>query len=166
MNPHKLIPFFEQQQLQILETIGGDVKEETPTDHKGRLDAFAGRLADRFRAAGLKTEIIPNQLRGNHLRVRFLRLDNVDQPETEPALILCHYDTVWPVGSLDTHPFRVDDQGWAHGPGIFDMQSSLALVELCAPGCSEPEPAPAAPGNGACCDIRRGSRQPDLARAD
>jgi glutamate carboxypeptidase len=42
--------------------------------------------------------------------------------------VLCHYDTVWPVGALATHPFRVE-AGKAYGPGIFDMQSSLALVE-------------------------------------
>ena len=129
MNPRQLIPFYQQQNSRILETIGEHVKEETPTDEMGRLDAFATRLADRFTVAGLKTEIIPNQLRGNHLRARFQRAEYVDQPASAPALILCHYDTVWPVGSLKTHPFRVDDQGWAYGPGIFDMQSSLALVE-------------------------------------
>jgi len=32
------------------------------------------------------------------------------------------------VGSLATHPFRVEG-GRAYGPGIFDMQSSLVLVE-------------------------------------
>ena len=46
-----------------------------------------------------------------------------------PALILCHYDTVWPVGSLATHPFRIDGDGRAYGPGIFDMQTSLVLAE-------------------------------------
>ncbi|MCY3710876.1 MAG: M20/M25/M40 family metallo-hydrolase, partial [Caldilineaceae bacterium] len=129
MEPSQLIPFYEQQQAQILETIGEHVEEETPTDDKGRLDAFAARLADRYTAAGLHTEVIPNQLRGNHLRALFQAEAHVDQPNAEPVLILCHYDTVWPVGSLDTHPFRVDEQGWAYGPGIFDMQSSLALVE-------------------------------------
>ena len=129
METSQLIPFYEQQQAQILEAIGEHVEEETPTDDKGRLDSFAARLADRYTAAGLSTEVIPNQLRGNHLRARFQAERHVDQPEAEPVLILCHYDTVWPVGSLDTHPFRVDEQGWAYGPGIFDMQSSLALVE-------------------------------------
>ena len=129
MNPGQLIPFYEQQQSQILKTIGEHVEEETPTDEKGRLDAFAARLADRYTLAGLNTEVISNRSRGNHLRARFQAEQYVDQPEIAPALILCHYDTVWPVGSLETRPFRVDDQGWAYGPGIFDMQSSLALVE-------------------------------------
>ena len=129
MNPRQLIPFFKEQEPQILETIGEHVKEETPTDEKKRLDAFAARLAGRFAAAGLETEIIASKTRGDHVRARFQIPGHVAQPESPPALILCHYDTVWPLGSLDTHPFRVDDQGWAYGPGIFDMQSSLALAE-------------------------------------
>ena len=129
MNPLQLISFYEKQQPQILKTIGELVKEETPTDEKGRLDVFAARLADRYAAAGLETEIVDNQVRGNHIRARFEPAAHVDKPDAAPALILCHYDTVWPVGSLETHSFRVDEQGWAYGPGIFDMQSSLALVE-------------------------------------
>lgn len=129
MNPRQLIPFFKEQEPQILETIREHVEEETPTDEKARLDAFAARLGERFSAAGLEKEILPTQTRGNHLRARFQNGKYVADPALAPALLLCHYDTVWPVGSLETHPFRVDEQGWAYGPGIFDMQSSLALVE-------------------------------------
>ncbi len=129
MYPRNLISFYDEQQQQILETIGALVREETPTDEKGRLDSFAARLSDRYAAAGLETELVPNEGRGNHIRARFEQAAHVENTGAAPALILCHYDTVWPVGSLDTHPYRVDDQGWAYGPGIFDMQSSLALVE-------------------------------------
>ena len=124
-----LISFYENQQLQILETIGELVKEETPTDEKVRLDLFAARLSDQYAAAGLETETVENEMRGNHIRARFEQAAHVESLGAAPALVLCHYDTVWPVGSLKTHPFRVDDQGWAYGPGIFDMQSSMALVE-------------------------------------
>jgi len=70
-------------------------------------------------------ELIPNESTGMHVRATF----GDSQSDQKPALILCHYDTVWPVGSLETHPFRVDEQGWAYGPGIFDMQSSIVLSE-------------------------------------
>ncbi len=129
MNPGQIIPFYRQKEAQILATIGEHVKEETPTNEKQRLDAFVDRLARRFTAAGLETEIVASEVRGNHLRARFRNSEYVAQQESPAALVLCHYDTVWPIGSLETHPFRVDDQGWAYGPGIFDMQSSLALVE-------------------------------------
>ena len=129
MNRQQLIAHYNSQQQQILGTIRELVEEETPTEDKRRLDIFAAKLADRYKAAGLEPEIVANQTRGNHLRALFNAPAHVDDPEAAPAFILCHYDTVWPVGSLETHPFRIDEQGWAYGPGIFDMQSSLALVE-------------------------------------
>ncbi|GAA5151412.1 MULTISPECIES: M20 family metallopeptidase [Amycolatopsis] len=49
-----------------------------------------------------------------------------DYPGTgeKPILLLCHYDTVWPLGTLAEIPFRIDgDRGT--GPGIFDMKSGL-----------------------------------------
>ena len=79
---------------------------------------------ERLAEAGAVVEILPNATRGNHVRARFAHGNTTEKP----ALVLCHYDTVWPVGSLATHPFRIED-GKAYGPGIFDMQTSLALVE-------------------------------------
>jgi glutamate carboxypeptidase len=48
---------------------------------------------------------------------------------TGPArvLLLAHHDTVWPLGSLETHPFSVRD-GVLRGPGCFDMKAGLVLA--------------------------------------
>jgi glutamate carboxypeptidase len=43
------------------------------------------------------------------------------------VLILAHHDTVWPLGSLETHPFCVAD-GVLRGPGCFDMKAGLVLA--------------------------------------
>jgi glutamate carboxypeptidase len=51
-----------------------------------------------------------------HLRWRFGGATRV--------LLLCHYDTVWPLGTLASWPWRVDD-GIATGPGAFDMKAGL-----------------------------------------
>ncbi|MEO3872419.1 M20 family metallopeptidase [Nonomuraea sp. B12E4] len=40
------------------------------------------------------------------------------------VLVLCHYDTVWPTGTLAGWPFTVVD-GKATGPGVFDMKTGL-----------------------------------------
>ncbi len=42
------------------------------------------------------------------------------------VLLLCHHDTVWPVGSLASRPFDVTD-GVLRGPGCFDMKAGLVL---------------------------------------
>ena len=55
-----------------------------------------------------------------HLRWRF---------GTGPTrvLLLGHHDTVWPLGSLGTHPFGVTD-GILRGPGCLDMKAGLVLA--------------------------------------
>ncbi|GAA3566635.1 M20 family metallopeptidase [Amycolatopsis ultiminotia] len=48
---------------------------------------------------------------------------------TGPArvLLLGHHDTVWPLGSLGTHPFSVRD-GVLRGPGCFDMKAGVVMA--------------------------------------
>jgi glutamate carboxypeptidase len=41
-----------------------------------------------------------------------------------PVLLLCHFDTVWPPGTLNAFPFSVVD-GVARGPGAFDMKAGI-----------------------------------------
>lgn len=54
-----------------------------------------------------------------HLRWRFGR--------TPRVLLVGHHDTVWPVGSLDSHPFGIRD-GVLRGPGCFDMKAGLIMA--------------------------------------
>lgn len=102
------------------------VNQETPSQDKARLDAFADELAARLRAAGAAVEIIPASEHGNHVRATFTTTQT--DGAAQPALVLCHFDTVWAVGALASRPFRIEE-GKAYGPGIFDMKSSLVLAE-------------------------------------
>lgn len=43
------------------------------------------------------------------------------------VLILGHHDTVFPLGTLERRPFRVED-GRATGPGVFDMLGGIVQV--------------------------------------
>ncbi|MFD9961598.1 M20/M25/M40 family metallo-hydrolase [Amycolatopsis sp. NPDC058986] len=42
------------------------------------------------------------------------------------VLVLGHHDTVWPLGSLRTHPFGVEG-GILRGPGCFDMKAGVVM---------------------------------------
>jgi glutamate carboxypeptidase len=46
------------------------------------------------------------------------------RPGGRPVLVLCHFDTVWPRGTLAEFPFTVED-GVARGPGAFDMKAGI-----------------------------------------
>jgi glutamate carboxypeptidase len=46
-----------------------------------------------------------------------------------PAVLLVgHYDTVWPAGTIRRWPFAVDGSGRASGPGAFDMKSGIVQM--------------------------------------
>jgi glutamate carboxypeptidase len=43
------------------------------------------------------------------------------------VLMLCHFDTVWPLGTLASMPFQVHG-GVLRGPGSYDMKAGLAMT--------------------------------------
>lgn len=48
-------------------------------------------------------------------------------PPRPRVLLLCHVDTVWPLGTLADRPFAVDGER-ATGPGCFDMKAGLVIA--------------------------------------
>lgn len=98
------------------------VRCESPTEDL----AAVARSADAVAAVGtrlLETEPERIVLDGwTHLRWRLGPDDAVPR-----VLLLGHHDTVWPVGSLLTHPFGVHE-GVLRGPGCFDMKAGLAMA--------------------------------------
>ncbi|MGB5490405.1 MAG: M20 family metallopeptidase [Woeseiaceae bacterium] len=53
-----------------------------------------------------------------------------DRPTSRPSqLLLGHFDTVWPVGTLHDRPFSINGNT-IHGPGSFDMKGGLAQIVL------------------------------------
>jgi glutamate carboxypeptidase len=107
---------------EILELLAQLVRLESPSRDKPSLDQLATLFAERLRHLGASVEIIANANGGDHVLGRFACAGNL-----RPALVLGHFDTVWPVGTLEKMPFRVDAEGIAFGPGIFDMKASLAI---------------------------------------
>jgi len=49
------------------------------------------------------------------------------EPDAPRVLLLAHHDTVWPIGSLETHPYSLQD-GVIRGPGCFDMLTGLVMA--------------------------------------
>jgi len=95
------------------------VEQETPSGDPLRLAAFADWLAEYAQSmAGGAAEIV-SVGDARHVRVRVPAPSSV-----RPLLVLAHFDTVWPAGTLETRPFRVQD-GIARGPGCFDMKAGI-----------------------------------------
>ena len=128
MHQPALLDFLRFRRPAWLEALRGLVEHESPSRGKEALDALARTLAGRFEAIGGRVTIVANPAGGNHLLARF-GADGPHHSSARPTLVLGHFDTVWPVGTLASMPFRVEDDR-AFGPGVYDMKASLVEVEF------------------------------------
>ncbi len=90
------------------------VEIESPTYSAG-VERVAGEMATELAHLGGDAVI----LEGGHLRADF-------PGDGEPLLVVGHTDTVWPEGTLESMPFRVEGDR-AHGPGVYDMKGCLVV---------------------------------------
>lgn len=91
------------------------VEAESPSDSLPNIAACADVIAALGeRMLGVAPERLESGGRP-HLRWRF---------GTPRVALLCHFDTVWPLGTLERMPFR-RDANRAHGPGIYDMKAGI-----------------------------------------
>jgi len=104
----------------IIETIERLVRLESPGTDKAAVDRCGRALLDLLREAGADVDAVANATRGDHVRARF-------GGDGAPVLLLGHFDTVWPVGTLEKMPLRTES-GRLHGPGSFDMKTGIAIA--------------------------------------
>jgi len=95
---------------------------ESPSTDKVALDRCGGELARLLSGLGGRVTPLPQTAAGDHLRAEFGRGDT-------QVLVLGHFDTVWPLGQIDSMPLRRED-GRLYGPGTYDMKAGIAIAML------------------------------------
>ena len=105
----------QREMLDLLKTL---VEYESPSRNKAACDKLAVYLAGLMESLGCTIAWHRREHVGDHFSATY-------GEGSETVLILCHYDTVWPVGELDNRPFKVAG-GLAYGPGIYDMKGGIA----------------------------------------
>jgi len=111
-----------EKQAEIGALLGELVECESPSDTPDAVNRFVDLLVERAR--GLATaQTFAAAGYGKHLRLEF---DLPGSGKQGQILALGHSDTVWPLGTLDSMPFRqADGRFW--GPGVLDMKAGLAF---------------------------------------
>ncbi|WP_253765754.1 M20 family metallopeptidase [Goodfellowiella coeruleoviolacea] len=98
------------------------VRHESPSGEKALLD----RTADSIMAWLDRRLGAPDHwTRHDHAEHGDLLEVTYSGATGAPVLMIGHYDTVWPSGTLDGWPFAVRADGTATGPGIYDMKAGL-----------------------------------------
>jgi glutamate carboxypeptidase len=93
------------------------VELESPTGDASRMAHIRSFLAAEL--AGLGGEVSAH---GDHLTASF-----GGDGHGDAVLLAAHMDTVWPAGTLQRMPFRVDGD-LAHGPGALDMKGGIVVL--------------------------------------
>lgn len=118
---HPLLQRAHAEEASYLNTLRSLVEHESPTRDKEAADALAAHLEGELRRRGWTTEREAQSEVGDHLIAR-------TGPERgERTLLLAHYDTVWPLGTLESMPYRRDGD-LVFGPGSCDMKAGIALA--------------------------------------
>ncbi len=101
------------------------VLAESPSEEKAAVDGCIALAAARARELGGRVKLHRQRAYGDVLEARFgPKSKNGAAGRT---LLLGHLDTVWPLGTLKTMPWR-RSEGRLWGPGTLDMKGGVAMA--------------------------------------
>jgi glutamate carboxypeptidase len=118
--------YFEARQDQLVKTIREFVEIESPSDNKPAADRMGAFLAGSFEAVGGRARVHRSEEFADSVQIDFLGREPARE-KVKPVLLLGHFDTVYPLGTLASMPCKISD-GYLHGPGVLDMKSGIALM--------------------------------------
>lgn len=112
------------QPLQLLKIL---VETESPSHEKAAVDRVGAIIAEEARKLGAQVEVIPNLETGDHILARFPSDLQPAASNLQPILLLCHMDTVFPLGAIQKTPYR-EEGSRIFGPGTLDMKSGIVIA--------------------------------------
>ena len=103
------------------------VETESPSHDKSAVDRVGAIVAEEARKLGGQVESIPNTDTGDHIVARFAPTHPSSLSLHPSILILCHMDTVFPLGTIQKTPYREDGEK-IFGPGTLDMKAGIVIA--------------------------------------
>ena len=117
--------FILEQKDALVELLQDLVEAESPSAHPESHDSVRRILSAALMDVGYA--IREPGIQGG---VRHIFARPAKRPRDRGSqLLLGHFDTVWPIGTLDKRPFAVNGNT-VRGPGVFDMKGGLAQIVL------------------------------------
>jgi len=109
----------------LIELLRGLTEAESPSLVPAAQNDVRERLIDALEPLGYESRRVPGRSSGGMLYAR-----PAGRKRRRPAqLMLGHYDTVWPLGTLQDMPFEVAGD-IVRGPGVYDMKGGLCQAVL------------------------------------
>jgi glutamate carboxypeptidase len=117
----EMLRFLRGQQAEMVRLLERFVRCESPSFYKPAVDRFGQLVAAEWRQRGAEVGVLRETKRGNHIRAEVWSREGRSDGQ---IMILGHLDTVYPLGTIRSMPFRVSGRR-AWGPGTFDMKGGL-----------------------------------------
>jgi glutamate carboxypeptidase len=111
------------QESMLMHWMRALVEIESPSDDRAAVNRCAEAAAEMAASLGGRVRRHRQRAYGDVLELRFGPRGG---RSAEPVMLLGHLDTVWPLGTLRTMPFRVAE-GRVWGPGTLDMKAGVAM---------------------------------------
>lgn len=117
-----ILGYVRSKQAEIIAFVREMVECESPSDSAADVNRFVDLFVTRVSGMA-KVKTFQGGTFGRHLRCEFALPGKKKHGQ---ILALGHSDTVWPLGTLRTMPFRIGE-GRLWGPGALDMKAGLAF---------------------------------------
>jgi glutamate carboxypeptidase len=99
------------------------VRQESPSEDRSAVNATGAMVELIARDLGGRIKRNKQKDFGDVIELRF----GPSRSSRKPVLLLGHLDTVWPLGTLKTMPWREED-GRYWGPGVLDMKAGVIMA--------------------------------------
>ena len=120
-----VLEHLQSKQATLVELLKTMTEAESPSDVPGAQHEIREIIAEQFERLGYSVKRVPGRTSGGMLHAR-----PADRAQARPAqMLLGHYDTVWPLGTLEEMPFEHDGDV-VRGPGVYDMKGGVAQALL------------------------------------
>jgi glutamate carboxypeptidase len=121
----EMLSHLQSQREEFVRLLRRFTTAESPSNVPSAQQEIRELIAVEFERLGFIVHRVPGRSSGGMLHARPAKR----RREAAAQLLLGHYDTVWPVGTLDDMPFEVDGD-MVRGPGVYDMKGGVAQALL------------------------------------
>ena len=119
----RILAHLRDRRKEMVELLGELVSLESPSTVPESQAPLFDRISSLLRALDFEVRLSPGESSGGYLEARPPG-HRADRPF---QLLLGHVDTVWPLGTLERMPLRVEGDV-VRGPGAFDMKGGVAQM--------------------------------------
>jgi glutamate carboxypeptidase len=113
----------EKKERWIHDNLRDLVQHESPSEDRPAVNASMTLVERWAREQGARLKRHRQSEFGDVFELRF----GPSRSPQKPVLLLGHLDTVWPIGTLKTMPWREAD-GRYYGPGVLDMKAGVVMA--------------------------------------